>query len=260
MIRGVPLCFIAALAAAPVQAQQHGGVGSPGAVAPAPPAATPQGAFSVVTYGAFRNFMQKQDFRPNIGLGAAKATGATEGVGALSNLRGEITLIDGRYILSYGGGCKGACPAPHAEEAALLGTGKVAEWALPVVLPERLTGKALDEFIIAAAKAAGLDMTRPFPIRMKGTLTGVAMHVIEAPMPGFTGHGSKVHMAKQDEFRHETLPGLVVGFYVPSSMHGTLSHPGEPFHYHWLDEARTRTAHLDAFGMDKGAELLLPRR
>jgi len=169
-------------------------------------------------------------------------------------------MIDGRYVLSYGGGCKGTCPAPHAEEAALLGTGRVTEWASPVTLPEAYAGKALDDFIITTARAAGVDMARPFPIRMKGTLTAVAMHVIEAPMPGFTGHGSKVHMAKQDEFRHDTLPGLVVGFYVPSSQHGTLSHPGEPFHYHWLDEARTRTAHLDAFGMAKGAELLLPKR
>lgn len=259
MKRIASVFVVAMLAVVPAMAQHQGG-GHAAAPAAGQDVVQPQGPFSVMTYGAFRNFMQKQDFRATVGLGAAKATGATDGVGALSNLRGEITMVDGRYILSYGGGCKEACPAPHEESAALLGTGTVSAWADPVILSEPLAGKALDDVIIATAKAAGLDMAKPFPVRLKGTLTGLVMHVIEAPMPGFSGHDSKVHMAKQDEFRHETLPGLVVGFYVPSSMHGTLSHPGEPFHFHWLDEARTRTAHLDAFGMARGAELILPKR
>lgn len=217
------------------------------------------GAFRVRAYGAFRLFMQKQDYAPKIGLAEAQAKGATDGIGALSGLRGEISLVDGRYILSYGGGCKGSCPAAQAEQSALLGTATVKAWHAPVLLPETLIGKALEDFIIAAAKGRGIDTKTPFPLRMKGALVKVEMHVIEAPNDGFTGHGSKVHMAKQDEFKHERILGDVVGFYAPSTMHGVLTHPGELFHFHWIDESRTRTAHLDAFGMDKGAQLVLPR-
>lgn len=219
----------------------------------------PVDSFQVRAYGAFRLFMQKQDYSPKVGLAEARAQGATDGVGALSDLRGEISLIDGRYIVSYGGGCKGACPAPHGEQAALLGTGTVKTWHAPVMLPETLVGKALEDYIVAVAKAKGVDTDKPFPLRLKGALVKVEMHVIEAPNAGFTGHGSKVHMAKQDEFKYDRIMGDVVGFYAPSTMHGVLTHPGELFHFHWIDETRTRTAHLDAFGIEKGAQLLLPQ-
>jgi hypothetical protein len=222
-----------------------------------PVSSEPRGAFAVRSFGAFRNMVQKSDFTPKILLGDAKGLGITEAVGAVSGLRGEITAIGGRLIVSYGGGCTN-CPAPHTETAALLGTGRVAQWSTPLALPADLEGRDLDAFIIETAKKAGLDLTQPFPVRLTGTLINVAMHVIEAPRDGFTGHGSQVPMAKQDEYKHAALAGDVVGLYAPKDMRGVLSHPGEPFHFHWVDEQRTRTAHLDSFGMKAGSSLLLP--
>lgn len=245
------------LIGSPVAAQNHNTSGHP--AAPPGTGSEPMGNYQVRAYGAFRLFMQKQDYSPKVGLGDARATGATDGVGAVSGLRGEITLIDGRYVVSYGGGCKEECPLPHSETAGLLGTGRVRSWHSPILVPERLVGKALEDFITRQAKAKGIDVEKPFPLRLKGTLVDVQMHVIEAPNAGFTGHGSKVRMAKQDEFSHPEITGDVVGFYAPSTMHGILTHPGELFHFHWIDVPRTRTAHLDAFGMEKGAELLLPK-
>lgn len=253
------LAVISALAPAGVSAQHHGQHPPANASAVAPAVSEPQGVFAVRSFGAFRNMMQKQDYTAKIVLGEVKGLGATEAVGALSSLRGEITMIDGRFIVSYGGGCAN-CPPPHAEDATLLGAGRVAEWTPPISLSADLSGRALDEFILAQAKSIGLDMGKPFPVRLKGMLLNVEMHVIEAPNAGFTGHGSKVHMAKQDEYRHGSLAGEVVGFYAPSAMQGVLSHPGEPFHFHWVDEQRTRTAHLDAFGMQSGALLMLPKK
>lgn len=239
---------------------QHGGHdGSQHASAASMSGPEAQGAFVVRSFGAYRNMLQKRDYAPKVILGEAKALGATDAVGAVSSLRGEITMIDGRFVVSYGGGCTN-CPSPHSETATLLGAGQVTEWSQAILLPADLSGKALDDFIIAQAKSAGLDTSKPFPVRLKGTLINVAMHVIEAPNAGFTGHGSNVPMAKQDEYKHATLTGEVVGLYAPADMQGVLSHPGEPFHFHWVDDQRTRTAHLDAFGMQKGAMLVLPKR
>lgn len=218
----------------------------------------PQGIFNVRAYSQVRTIMQKMDFSPKVDLAASKATQPTDALGALSGLRGEVSMIDGRYIVSYGGGCQ-ACPPPHDEKATLLGTARVKEWHAPIVLTEALAGKALDAFIIGQAKAKRIDTDKPFPVRLVGSFTGVKMHVIEAPNPGFSGHGSKTPIAKQDEFAHEQIGGIAVGFYMPPTMFAVLTHPGEPFHFHWIDEDRTRTAHLDAFGMAKGAQLLLPK-
>lgn len=250
------LAAFAALIAGAAVAQHAARPVSPDAAVRAE--AEPLGPFAVRAYGAFRQFMQKQDYSAKIGLSEARASGATDGVGALAGLRGEISLIDGRYVVSHGGGCRD-CPPVHAEQATLLGTARVRAWHDPVVLPATVSGKALDDFIIARARERGLDVDQPFPVRLKGVLVDVAMHVIEAPRTGFSGHGSTVPMAKQDEYRHDRLAGEVVGFHVPRALFGVLTHPGEPFHFHWISQDRTATAHLDAFGMEGGAELLLPK-
>lgn len=232
-------------------AQHKPATGSPGATEGAP--------FHVNIYGAYRNLIQKQDHSAKVQLRTAMQSGATEAVGAASGLRGEITAIDGKLLVTYGTPCP-SCGHPGEDHATLLVTARVAAWRPALALPADLIGKDLDAFIIARAKEAGLDLGKPFPVRIKGTLIGVKMHVLRAPNPGFTGHGSSHPMADQENIEAARLDGEVVGMFAPDTAQGTIGHPGEPFHYHWVDTGRTRTAHLDAFGMARGAELTLPER
>lgn len=239
-------------------APEHGQHSSPASSPSIPP-----GPFSVRSYGAFGDMAQRQDYQPKVTLGEAKAGGATDAVGALSGLRGEVTMLDGRLFVSYGEDCA-ACPPPHEEKATLLATGKVAEWGESVVLPENLAGKSLEAFIVDRAKAAGLDPSKPFPVRLKGTLLDVTMHVLKSPEDKRAGHGhghgSSHPMAKMTMIDAKEVAGEVIGFYSPPALSGILTHPGEPFHLHWVDEQRTRTAHLDNFGMAKGSHLSFPKR
>jgi alpha-acetolactate decarboxylase len=208
--------------------------------------------------GAFRAMIHKQDYAPRVSLGAIIKSGATDAVGAVSGLRGEITAIDGQFIVSYGKPCT-TCPEVAQEDATLLASAQVEQWLPPLALPSDLAGEALDRYIIAQARAVGLNVERAFPVRMKGDLTGVKMHIIAAPNPKFAGHGSDHGMAEQQEIAAARIAGDVVGFYAPPAAQGIITHPGEPFHFHWVDPDRTKTAHLDAFGMAQGAQLFLPR-
>lgn len=215
--------------------------------------------FRTTVFGAFLAMMHKKDHRAKVSLDAASITGMTHAVGALTDLRGEVSLIDGKPIVTYGAPCT-SCPSAHGEKATLLIAAKVTSWNSPIVLPDDLSGHALDRFIIAQARKAGLDMGKPFPLRAKGQLTNVAMHVIRAANPQFGGHGSGQPMALQEDIKTPAIEGEVVGFYAPEPLLGVITHPGEPFHYHWIDVGRTRTAHLDAFGMAKGTELYFPNQ
>lgn len=228
--------------------------------AAAPSAQPAKGAapFATQVYGAYLEMMHKKDHNPKVELSKPLSLGATDAIGAASDLRGEITIVDGKPIVTYGNPCP-ACPPPHAEKATLLVAGKVTAWSAPIVLPNDLSGHALDQFIIAQANKAGLNMTQPFPLRIKGTLTNVAMHVIKAANPKFGGHGSGEPMALQEDIKAASIDGEVVAYYAPEAMLGIISHPGEPFHYHWVDGARSKTAHIDNFGMAKGSELILPK-
>jgi alpha-acetolactate decarboxylase len=50
----------------------------------------------------------------------------------------------------------------------------------------------------------------------------------------------------------------VVGFYAPPPLQGVITHMGDFFHSHYVDEQRSMTAHLDSFGIAAGSKLLLP--
>lgn len=247
----------ASVATAATTFAQHNQPHDAGRDAPAAIGASALRPFSAEVYGAFRSMMQS-DNAPKVALGQAMAKGTNIAVGAASGLRAEITIVDGKPIISYGNACP-TCPPPHSESATLLVTGKVVTWGAPIELPNELSGHALDRFIIAQAGKAALDMKQPFSIRITGTLTNVAMHVIKSANPKFGGHGSAEPMAFQEDIKATTIEGEVVGFYAPEHLLGIATHPGEPFHYHWVDAGRTRTTHLDAFGMAKGAQLILPK-
>lgn len=276
MARSFAAVMLAVTVATPAMAQQrdhrpanaYGGVHAPGQ---APGHAAGQaltgamtgddisGPFGFSAHGAFRMMMQRQDFAPKVQLKTIVHGGATEAVGAAAGLRGEITMIDGKLLLTYGTPCAD-CGHTGMDHATLLASAKVGAWHPPITLPARLSGPALDTFIIEQARIHGLDLAKPFPLRMQGTLANVKMHVIKRANPNFKGHGSGHPMADMELLTGEAIDGDVVAFFAPEALQGVITHPREPFHYHWVDPARTRTAHLDAFALSEGAKLLLPLR
>jgi hypothetical protein len=184
---------------------------------------------------------------------------ATDAVGAVSGLRGEISMIEGRLIISYGAECGAACPSAASETATLLATATARNWR-PVPIDKDLDAKAVETFIREQAKAIGLDETKPFPFRINGAVTNFIMHVNAAPNPRFKGHGLFDEMAITGLAKGPHIVGSVVGFYAPPALQGVITHIGEFFHSHYVDEQRTMTAHLDTFGIAAGSALMLPRQ
>lgn len=208
----------------------------------------------VVAHGTFRTLMQRRDFTPKVELARLRAEGVTEAVGALSELRGEVTMIDGREVVSLGP-CAGCSPA--AESATLLVATRVSYWRSETV-PQDVPKRALRGFVAERARANGIDPGAAFPFRFRGTLQDVLMHVNGGPDPRFTGHGSPVPMAVAALFREARLEGEVVGFHASADMVGIISHAGDPLHCYWISPAHDATAHLDEFGLAAGGTLSFP--
>ena len=234
----VPAC--AALA-------QHAGPGGP------PQASGPQ-PFGIETYGAFRDLIQRGDFAARTVLGHVMSRQPSTGLGAVSGARGEITIIDGRLVVSYGR--PQAHQAADAETAALLATARVREWqAIPVtsdVAPEML-----EAYLARAAKDHGLDPEASFPFQLRGTFAPYAMHVNAAPTGG--PHGMGLPMAVTEQNKGEEIAGSVAGFHVSPSLVGIVTHGGERTHAHWVAPDGKSTAHLDQWGIKAGTMLLLPK-
>jgi acetolactate decarboxylase len=225
---------------------------------PAASAASAEYPFGFKAYGVFSRMIMQRNYLAVVALKDAAAGRATDAVGAVSGLRGEISMIEGRLIVSYGADCGAECPAAATETATLLATGAVRNWrAVPI--DQDLDAKATETFIREQAKANGLDENKPFPFRINGAITDFVMHVNAAPNPRFKGHGSFDEMAVTGLAKGPRLAGSVVGFYAPPPLQGVITHMGDFFHSHYVDEQRTTTAHLDTFGIAAGSTLMLPR-
>jgi acetolactate decarboxylase len=240
--------LVAMSGAVPAQAQTQ--------QAPAPSAEDP---FGFKAYGVFSRMIIQRNYLPVVALKDAADGRATDAVGAVSGLRGEISVIEGKLIVSYGVDCGASCPAATSETATLLATASAQNWR-SVAIDKDLDAKGVETFIRAQAKASGLDENKPFPFRINGAITDFVMHVNAAPNPRFKGHGSFDEMAVTGLAKGPRLAGSVVGFYAPPALQGVITHGGDYFHSHYVDEQRSTTAHLDSFGVAAGSTLLLPKQ
>jgi hypothetical protein len=176
------------------------------------------------------------------------------GVGAVSGARGEITIADGKLIVSYGK--PDPHPAPHAESATLFAIATVKEWQTILVVVD-VAPAALEAFLAQTAKAHGLDPDQSFPFQLRGTLGPYAMHVNAAPTGG--PHGMGLPMAVSVQSKGDYLTGSAAGLYVSLSLVGIVTHGGERTHTHWISSDGSSTAHLDTWGIKAGTTLLLPK-
>lgn len=215
--------------------------------------------FDLRVLGNFGRMLHMGDFASKGRIAETVPAAGGYAVGALTGLEGEITAYDGTTYLSYGRTMDGQIAArePGEAEATLLVAVKVDAWT-EVPIPRAMVQTDLHAFIIDKAAAAGLDVGEAFPFLIRGEITNYRWHVVAAPHPGFGGHGGTAPMAQQFEAGGARMAAEVVGFYSGERLEGVLSHPGERFHAHLLDPARTVTGHLDAYDVGDGATLLLP--
>jgi hypothetical protein len=129
--------------------------------------------YSVETFGVFRKIIVSGDFSPNVRLADVMAKHPMTGVGALADALGEITIYDGKLVVSYG-------YAPSADTstafAALLAMASVDEWqSVPVA--SDVSPEEIESFIFVAAKTHGIDPTVSFPFEVRGNIGPYLMHV-----------------------------------------------------------------------------------
>jgi alpha-acetolactate decarboxylase len=214
-------------------------------------AARPQSPqpYGIATFGEFRKMAMQRDFAAKVKLQTVIAGGATDGVGALSDARGEVTILDGKAIVSYGTGA--GHKTATSDDAMLLATATVSAWQ-EVPVGRDVAANEIESFLAEQAKSRGIDPQKSFAFRVRGMLTGYVMHVTTGPGSGHPPLASATQ-------KGDAIDGLVVGLHVAPELVGIATHPGERTHSHWISEDRSTTTHLDTWGIKSGALLLLPK-
>ena len=213
-----------------------------------------QQAYSLESWGEFRRMMMTGDFSPKIRLDEVMARHPTVGVGAVSDARGEISIFDGKLVISYGKA--GPSTDATSEYAALLTIGSTSDWQSAPV-EQDIAPEMVKSYIATEAKARGIDAEKSFPFEVRGNIGPYVMHVNAAPTGG--PHGMGLPMAITVQNTGDRIDGLVTGLYVSSDLIGIATHGGERTHAHWVSLDARSTAHLDRWGLSAGAYLLLPK-
>jgi hypothetical protein len=212
----------------------------------------------VKVWGALRAIMHEGKTGPQVALADATAGSHAYGVGALSGLQGETTIVDGVAWVArvrQDGGVQVTNAPPAGESATLLVVARVSEWR-SVVVANDIGPDELDDRLEAIARANGIDVERPFPLLVEGELDGVEWHVLNGAKPA-VGAGHDDHMRGATKGIIRAQSGLLVGFF--SKQHeGVFTHMGRRTHLHVLTANHAIMGHADRAGIRAGEILKLP--
>lgn len=208
-------------------------------------------------FGALHAMMMEGDTSSKVLLADAASGPHVYGVGALSMLRGEVTIVDGAIWRSYAtdDGVRTERGDPGDEGAALLVHASVRNWR-SVPAPETIEHSGLDAWIASVAEKQGLDPDRPFFFLIEGAFPRLDMHVVDGRKlrPG-AGHAE--HRRSAIQLDAANTVATIVG--VRSRHHeAVFTHRGDSLHMHAVVPEMDATGHVDAIMIPRGAVLRVP--
>ena len=229
-------------------------------------AGTAAAAPDLRTYGTVDALIHSHDAAPKVVLTDVLSRPHAYGLGSLSDLRGEITILDGTAWMSFppqkpGEDRRVEVSRDGAAEAGFLVAAYVdpAQWK-PVKLTEALTSETFDAAFQKLAAQNGLAGA-PFPFLIEGQFPTLTLAIADGRrLPSGPASEAAVQAANYLEQEVGTgggVEGTLVGFYTPTA-DGRFTHPGARTHIHAVVPARRATGHAAAFTVAPGATLWLP--
>jgi acetolactate decarboxylase len=214
-------------------------------------------SYTVTQHGGMRDALREGNTEARISFEEISSKPHAFAVGALADLEGEITVVDGKIIVAKTSDGKTAISSPASgnESATLLTLAYVKNWTEDI-LPPNLT---FEEAVEVVAKRNGIDTDKPFPFYVNATTTNYEMHVIN----GFCPVASPDLPPEDQPWRlhGEQTEMLIVGFFA-KNQEGVMTHHGSNIHIHGLDTSRAEGAsgHLDSVNIAPGSTIFVPRK
>jgi acetolactate decarboxylase len=214
-------------------------------------------ATEVHVWGSLRSVMQEGKTEGTVALNSVVPGPHAFAVGALSELRAEITVLDDDLIVSFGepeGKVRTPAELPNGEMATLLVRAIVPRWSQHTV-DHSIEINRLDDEIETVAKSAGLDLAARIPVVVEAKAKSVDWHVLGGLPPA----GQNAHDGPRSVGKISDAMVTLVGFYSRNDA-GIFTHMGERSHFHVIPSGERMTGHVDAKALEPGAIIRLPDR
>ncbi|MFW6053682.1 MAG: acetolactate decarboxylase [Persicimonas sp.] len=208
--------------------------------------------------GDRRTILEQGDLEGKIELGSLSDHSNLFAVGPVAGLRGEITIYNGQPSISTVVDGRPHIDESLAYEGIFLAYADVPEWkAIPLKQP--VEGSAeIEALILEQARAAGVDVDRPFPFRLEGTAEQLDYHIIfksdDAP------HNHTEHQKAKKKFDIEQRQVQIVGFAVPEGEVGVYTPASGRIHMHFQLPDNSESGHVDHVRLEQDTTLFLPVR
>ena len=220
------------------------------ALACSPSNAPSDGGLETQVYGEMREVLREGRSHGRVEVSSVTHSDSI-GVGALAGLEGEVTILDGRALVSRLEDDRITVREARPEEqAALLVTARVGEWR-EVQLPDCEDYDALDSNVRSALVEAGFEPDVPTPVRITGAAGRLRLHVIAGACPIANPDGPAPW-----RFDGPAEEVTLVGFFAEGAA-GRLTHHNHSSHLH--ASTGEVVGHLDDVQL-RGARLFLPAR
>lgn len=225
-----------------------------------PPAVSPpawDGQMQV--HGAFRAMFYEVRTGTVVSLDTLLPGPQLYAVGALTDLAGEITVIDGRVYLAYPEGTDGSRTEQVLRTdagAALLVAATVPAWKA-VFTDRPIRFADLDAEIGRLAAAAGMNLAGRFPFLLEGVFSDLWWHVIDGRRLNGGGSSHQDHLAAAVHVSRQRAPAVLVGFYSPKDQ-GVFTRKGTKTHVHCVLEQPLATGHVDHVDIPAGTTVKFP--
>jgi alpha-acetolactate decarboxylase len=178
------------------------------------------------------------------------------GLGPIEQLRGEVTIADGRPALAR------VAPDGTVSVSSSFDAGvpffvwaEVPRW-IEVPIPAEIRFFAdLESFVPRAAKAAGLDAEKPLPFLVNGRQDLIEFRILNRI--GDAPHNMELHKQMQIKFELIKVEVAIVGFH--STRHRVVFTPGDAnIHIHFQTQDNSQSGHIQKLDIGSGATLGLP--
>ncbi|MDB5231680.1 MAG: hypothetical protein JWN76_2485 [Chitinophagaceae bacterium] len=206
--------------------------------------------------GALMEIMHGGDISSRLELKSIKQIEHLYGVGELENLKGEITIIDGKsYVSEIKQGQPGLAET-YDKNAALIVYSKVDKWQT-IDIPEDIkTREQLEVYLPSVAEKSGINIAKPFPFKIIGKANTITWQVIS-----WDDDDTKFSFAKYmasgqvGTFTNENVE--LLGFFSKKHQHVWTFHDTY-LHLHGWFPGKKISAHVYGLELLPESKLLLP--
>jgi len=178
-------------------------------------------------------------------------------LGAMENLKGEIQIFNSKPSNSFVVDSSMQINDSYNLKAALLVYAEVEEWDATEI--SNMTTKSdLEKTIFETAKSKGINIGKPFPFLLEGTVASIDWHVINWK-EGDTIHNHIKHQQSGLNGGLKNRSVKIIGFY--STKHkAVFTHHTTNMHLHFKTDDGAIAGHIDDLQLENEVTLKLPKQ